>query len=632
MHRTKQQELHFEASAHLQTLLGRELFRSDEFAIVELVKNAYDSGASIARVSIQPATAKQPAAIVIVDDGSGMNLKDFERLFMVAGYSERDTQTSGPRVPTGEKGVGRFAADRLGTTLEVITRVRGQSTALRVLIDWKEFANKKKRFGDVTAIADTTAPVPPELGEHGTVLRIGGVRSNWDRSQVVAARRALEELLDPYHPPKHFTIDFVVRGSPTLSAEIHPPVVDLADLELRFSVQKTGAVRRKWSGESVTKADEVAAAPNAEFRYLAGLSGRFSYFIKRPKRSQVSGLRPGVRLYRDGFRIEPFGHRKADWLGLEEKRAKRAGHAHIVPSRLFGFVSIERYAHPDLRDTTSREALIDTAASRALLTCLQNELNTLEDRIRTEMSEPRWRERQREQAQELQRARLQALSILSFGLAHELRQPLQVIRSEAGNISTRLRQLGIVDDDINEAQDAIESHLARIDENISFLAKISTGDLEQEEKVDLADVILRQCNLFRTRCAAAGITLDVKVPAAQQATVNQPTIAIVLGNLLVNAIEAMHEIDEHKVRTITVSLMETAHNHVIRVIDTGTGIPTDVKDKLLKEFATGKTGGLGIGLYNCKLILEAQGGEIDFVTQSGVGTQFVVRLPKQENA
>jgi signal transduction histidine kinase len=205
---------------------------------------------------------------------------------------------------------------------------------------------------------------------------------------------------------------------------------------------------------------------------------------------------------------------------------------------------------------------------------------------------------------------------------------LQVIRSESGNINTRLQQLGIVDDDINEAQSAIETHLTRIDENISFLAKISTGDLEQEEDVNLADIVARQCNLFRTRCSAAGITLDVKVPAVQQATVNQPTIAIVLGNLLVNAIEAMHDIDEHKVRTITVSLTETNQNHVIRVIDTGTGIPPDVRDKLLKEFATGKTGGLGIGLYNCKLILEAQGGEIDFVTESGVGTQFIVRLPK----
>jgi signal transduction histidine kinase len=632
MARTTHHELPFEASAHLQTLLGRELFRSDEFAIVELVKNAYDSGASTVRVSIQPATAKQPAAIVIVDDGSGMNLNDFKRLFMVAGYSERDKQTDGARIPTGEKGVGRFAADRLGTTLDVITRVRGQNTALRVVIDWKKFADRKKRFGDVTATAETTAPAPPELGEHGTMLRIGGVRSNWERSQVLAARRALEELLDPYHPPKHFTIDFVVRGSPTLSAEIHPPIVELADLELRFSVQKTGSVRHKWSGESITKADEVNTAPNAEFGQLAGLSGRLSYFIKRPKRSQVSGLLPGVRLYRDGFRLEPFGNQKADWLGIEEKRAKRAGHAHIVPSRLFGFVSIERHAHPDLRDTTSREALIDTPASRALLTCLQNELNVLEDRIRTEMSEPRWRERQREQAQALQRARLQALSILSFGLAHELRQPLQVIRSEAGNINTRLNQLGIVDQDINEAQSAIETHLTRIDENISFLAKISTGDLEQEEDVNLADIVTRQCNLFRTRCAAAGITLDVKVPAVQQATVNQPTIAIVLGNLLVNAIEAMHDIDEYKVRTITVSLTETMQNHVIRVADTGTGIPPDVRDKLLKEFATGKTGGLGIGLYNCKLILEAQGGEIDFVTESRMGTQFIVRLPKQENS
>ena len=306
---------------------------------------------------------------------------------------------------------------------------------------------------------------------------------------------------------------------------------------------------------------------------------------------------------------------------------KRAGHAHIVPSRLFGFVSIGRHAHADLRDTTSREALIDTPAARALLTCLRNELVKLEDRIRTEMTEPRWREKQRVQAQELQQARLQALSILSFGLAHELRQPLQVIRAEAQNIDTRLRQLGVVDDDIREAQAAIDTHLKRIDENITLLSQMSTGSLEHEDTLDLAAVVRRHCGWYDTRCAAAGITLDVHAPETYEATVNQASIGIVLSNLIINAIEAFADLPDIRERKISVSLMRSGQQHVLRVADSANGIPIDLRHLVFKEFATGKTGGLGMGLYNCRLIVEAQGGELEFSTETGVGTQFVVRLP-----
>lgn len=618
--------LYFEASAYLQTLLGRELFRSDEFAIVELVKNAYDSGATVVRIVVRPETLKNPAEITVTDNGSGMSLEDFQRLFMVAGYSERVVQRNTKRVPTGEKGVGRFAADRLGSRLEVITRVKGEDDALQVSIDWTAFSDRRKRFGDVTANAKRTHAVPQGIGVSGTSLRISGVRGPWQRTQLLAVRHALEELLDPFHPPKHFSLDFVVMGSPALSAEIRPPAVESADLELRFTIQKDGSIRRKWTGQAMERDEERDETPNTEFAQLAGLAGRLLYFLKRPRKSAVSNLSAGVRLYRDGFRLEPFGHRKADWLGIEEKRAKRAGHAHIVPTRLFGFVSIERHAHTDLRDTTSREALIDTPASRALLVCLGGELRKLEERIRVEMTEPRWREGQRVQVQELQQARLQALSVLSFGLAHELRQPLQVIRSETENIGTRLRQLGISDADIDEAQAQIETHLRRIDENIWFLSKLSTGNLEQEETVDLSEMIRRHSALFKTRCAAAGITLEVHVPIKHEATVNQPTIGIVLSNLLVNAIEAFDDVADGKERKIEVSLTHNGRQHVVRVTDTANGIPNELRASLFKEFGTGKTGGLGMGLYNCRLIVEAQGGELDFTTQTGVGTQFVVRL------
>src|SRR5256885_7311319 len=97
-------KVRFEASAHLQRLIGRDLIPNDEMAIVELVKNAYDSGAKHVHIYIQPETAKEPGLIRISDDGSGMSEEDVTRLFMFAGYSQRpDEVAEADRVPTGEK-------------------------------------------------------------------------------------------------------------------------------------------------------------------------------------------------------------------------------------------------------------------------------------------------------------------------------------------------------------------------------------------------------------------------------------------------------------------------------------------------------------------------------------------------
>src|SRR6266581_6145076 len=113
----------FEASAHLQRLIGRELIPNDEMAIVELVKNSYDSNARNVRIHIRPETVREPGLIRISDDGSGMSEQDIKRLFMFAGYSERpDEVRRAERIPTGEKGIGRFAADKLGGRLDVFTK------------------------------------------------------------------------------------------------------------------------------------------------------------------------------------------------------------------------------------------------------------------------------------------------------------------------------------------------------------------------------------------------------------------------------------------------------------------------------------------------------------------------------
>jgi len=122
---SKKSTLHFEVSANLQKLIGEELVCNEEMAFIELIKNAYDSGANQVEITLQQETLAAPAYITILDDGEGMGLEDFRKRFMFAAYSKRDEEAAmATRIPTGEKGIGRFAASKIGSHLKVITKAR----------------------------------------------------------------------------------------------------------------------------------------------------------------------------------------------------------------------------------------------------------------------------------------------------------------------------------------------------------------------------------------------------------------------------------------------------------------------------------------------------------------------------
>jgi signal transduction histidine kinase len=623
----------FEASAYLQTLIGRELIRGEDLAVIELVKNAYDSGAHNVIVTVRPPRLKEPGEIVIRDDGVGMTLEQFKLAFMWAGYSAKSNeQASGDRIATGEKGIGRFAADRLGQKLTVFTRANSVQPGLKVEIDWNLFKSRTKRFSDVRVPVVEVERDPLLPTKTGTVLRITRLRQTWESEQFHSLRRALSQLLDPYQRPSDFTIELQVPGATSVTGPINQAPITEADIEIHFRVQEDGVVMRWRRGRLYRAREEKEELRLAlDLTGLVGLRGRLFYFVRRPSKEEAKSFVPGVRLYRDGFRVEPMGSHSADWLGVAEKRVKRAGHAHIVPSRLFGFVSISRVTNPELKDTTSREALIDTSQARGLISLLRKQLEFLEGTIEKEISEPRWKASREHKAAALDQARLQSLSIMSSGLGHELRQPLQSIRLEAQNITTRLQQLNITDPDITEAQKNIDADIERIDKNIQMIASISSGSLEMDEEIDVAKVLRDQAGLFETRCAARGIELVIKAPVTVTAKANATLIGIVLINLIKNAIDALGEVPDGRSRKIVVSLRDEASRYTIEVADNAGGIPENIQPKIFKKFATEKTGGWGVGLYNCRLFLKNHGGEISFSTQQGMGSTFVFSIPKLRN-
>ena len=154
--------LPFRPRARILQLLGDELIGSPRLAVFELVKNAYDADAETVRVVLENIDSSD-ASIVVEDDGHGMTLDTIRNIWLVPGHDHRARQraemrrTPRGRLPLGEKGLGRFAAHKLGNRIEVVTRADAQPECV-VSIDWNVLIQQQD-LQDATVRVFTRSPV-----------------------------------------------------------------------------------------------------------------------------------------------------------------------------------------------------------------------------------------------------------------------------------------------------------------------------------------------------------------------------------------------------------------------------------------------------------------------------------------
>ena len=116
-------------------VLGIQNFTTDEAAVLELVKNAYDAGATKVDLSFFE------SSLVVKDDGKGMSLEDIKNLWMHVGKSDKGylevDQNNENRILSGSKGIGRFALARLGSCVKLYSKKKSFET-VKWETDWNE--------------------------------------------------------------------------------------------------------------------------------------------------------------------------------------------------------------------------------------------------------------------------------------------------------------------------------------------------------------------------------------------------------------------------------------------------------------------------------------------------------------
>lgn len=389
----------FTVEARVAIQLGRESISSSLVAVSELVKNAYDADASEVVIAFSDLHTDSPK-LTITDDGDGMDKEHLLTRWMRIGTTHKYEvgRSSKQRVYTGAKGLGRLGLDRLCTKLNLFTKTKVSQSIFEVDIDWNKYNLVKSVELDSikhevfeiknSRLSDDSFPL---LGrKSGSQYVLAGLKDVWDGEFLEELRKELSLLVSPFSKTLGFNVKFDTGGFRSdlegyiasdhflEAAEWRLEASILDDFRVSFEIlDRNGnislpAAPVPWS-EWMKQSDTTPSCGPLSFSvyFMRNSPGRDVDANKfKPKEIRAFlKSNQGVRVYRDNFRVKPYGDPSGDgdWLGLAMRRVVnpesitmenwRIGYNQIV-----GAVFIGRDKNPNLVDQTNREGLTETPA------------------------------------------------------------------------------------------------------------------------------------------------------------------------------------------------------------------------------------------------------------------------------
>jgi signal transduction histidine kinase len=245
------------------------------------------------------------------------------------------------------------------------------------------------------------------------------------------------------------------------------------------------------------------------------------------------------------------------------------------------------------------------ATSRSLNKLLDLDLAIIEDAYQTEHL-------LRQQRTE----RLAAIGQVSAGVAHELRNPLNVVKTSVYYLLNAR----------NPTKEKTAEHLDRIGKHVDLADGVITA-LSRFAKMpapDLRPCPIEQCvrEALEVNPLGDAVSLVCQFPSdLPAALVDRDQVRIVFGNLIRNARDAMP-----RGGTLTLTGQAVADNVEVDIADTGVGMSPDVLSRIMEPLYSTKARGLGLGLSIARAILDKSGGSLRVTSVPGQGSTFTVRL------
>jgi signal transduction histidine kinase len=217
------------------------------------------------------------------------------------------------------------------------------------------------------------------------------------------------------------------------------------------------------------------------------------------------------------------------------------------------------------------------------------------------------------QAERLRTEKLAGLGRVAAGIAHELNNPIAVILGYAKLLRRRTEDLD------PRFLAAIEEEAERCRQVIDGLLELTRGTVLQKRTVDLRPLVEDVAQGLKV---ARGGSVNLRVSGDARLSADETKIRQVLTNLIANAIDAGGSDG-----SVAVSIREAPGRVEVAVTDSGTGIPTDARDRIFEPFFTTKPAGTGLGLAISRAIANAHGGDLALAADGSPGTTFTLTLP-----
>ena len=238
--------------------------------------------------------------------------------------------------------------------------------------------------------------------------------------------------------------------------------------------------------------------------------------------------------------------------------------------------------------------------------------------------------RQLKQAQEEARRseRLAALGQLSAGLAHEIRNPLGVIKGSAEMLNQKLQGNSPL---AQELAGYISSEVNRLNALVARFLDFARPSRLQLQPVSVPDLLDRALDSVQAQFPAANIAVE-----RRYADVLPPIVADeqlceqVFVNLICNAYEAMNGASG-KVTVSVAAAAETVPGVAVEIQDSGPGVPAELREQIFNPFFTSKENGVGLGLSIVAKFVDDHRGSIRLKSRPGEGARFYVFLPCNTN-
>lgn len=378
------EHVRFSIDGGLIDRLGNELVARQETAVSELVKNCYDADATHVTLTFRN-TDKIGGELLIEDNGTGMTEQQLRDGFMRISSSEKIKNPVSAiyhRKRAGKKGIGRFSVQRLGRKLIIQTFTASANTGFELCIDWNSYAENK----ELGFVSNTIKSIP-KCDFVGTRLLIKDLRDRWPEASISRIYQYVSDVIQPHDifrtKKKNNSVDTGMEvlfylNNKNIHKEIH-------DLKLSYNQMALatieGGVDSEQHGYYHVYSDKLkldftdnvgydTEDKYSEFRNIKNLKFKAYYFIYQKNlipHGQMTSIKKyalnnsGIKLYRNGFRVLPYGERGDDWLSLDLSTRRRS----ILPTHtnqnFFGFVEISDDSG-NFEETSSREGLLNNDA------------------------------------------------------------------------------------------------------------------------------------------------------------------------------------------------------------------------------------------------------------------------------